>query len=199
VDREIEAPADYSLTAPGGWDGEPSLGGVWVAHAEVTSPRRVIIRDSATDISVVGSLFRADTDAATTPLRLSRDAAAALDLQQGEIAEISVTALRRAIAGPFDHVPSAEQDTTVTASEQPVSTLPKPFVQIGIFHVQSKANRVVDTLDDLNVPTQIKIGTLNDKPFWRVIAGPARSDETLDALTRTVREAGYSDAYAVTD
>ena len=38
---------------------------------------------------------------------------------------------------------------------------------------------------------------IGGKPFWRVVVGPAVSIDARGALTDTIREAGFSDAYAV--
>ena len=40
--REVEAPEVYQVTDSALWDGRPSLGGVWVAAADVTDPERVV-------------------------------------------------------------------------------------------------------------------------------------------------------------
>ena len=42
VERDVEAPGVFQVTEAGLWDGRPSLGGVWVAHPDVTEPERVI-------------------------------------------------------------------------------------------------------------------------------------------------------------
>tara|TARA_B110000908_G_scaffold167933_1_gene221808 strand:+ start:234 stop:746 length:513 start_codon:yes stop_codon:yes gene_type:complete len=47
IERDIEAPEIFSVTDGGLWDGRPSLGGVWVAHPDVTDPERVIIRNKS--------------------------------------------------------------------------------------------------------------------------------------------------------
>jgi cell division protein FtsN len=39
--------------------------------------------------------------------------------------------------------------------------------------------------------------TLNNKPFWRVIVGPATTTAELSAMLKTVTDAGFADAYAV--
>jgi cell division protein FtsN len=39
--------------------------------------------------------------------------------------------------------------------------------------------------------------TLNDKPFWRVIVGPAATTAEMAAMRKTVTAAGFADAYAV--
>ncbi len=95
VERDVEAPEVFQVTEPGLWDGRPSLGGVWVAHPEVTDPERVIIRNRTNGKSVVGALFRRERENPGPSLQVSSDAAEALGLLPGAPAELNVTALRR--------------------------------------------------------------------------------------------------------
>ena len=39
----------------------------------------------------------------------------------------------------------------------------------------------------------------NDKPFWRVVVGPARTAGERTGLLNQVKAAGFSDAYAVSN
>ena len=95
VDRDVEAPDDFQTTDKALWDGRPSLGGVWVAAANVSDPMRVIMRNPANGKFVIGALFRREADNPGPKLQISSDAADALGLMAGEPATISVTALRR--------------------------------------------------------------------------------------------------------
>ena len=95
VDRDVEAPDDFQITEKALWDGRPSLGGVWVAAANVQDPMRVIMRNPANGKFVIGALFRREADNPGPKLQISSDAADALGLVAGEPATITVTALRR--------------------------------------------------------------------------------------------------------
>ena len=95
VERDVEAPDVFSVTDKGLWDGRPSLGGVWVAHPDVTDPERVIIRNEANGKFVIGALFRRERDLPGPKLQISSDAAAALNILAGAPAPLNVTALRR--------------------------------------------------------------------------------------------------------
>jgi hypothetical protein len=96
VERDIEAPDVFQKTEAGLWDGRPSLGGVWVAHPDVTDPERVLIRNAANGETVIGALFRRERAQPGPRFQVSSDAAAALKLLAGAPTELSVTALRRA-------------------------------------------------------------------------------------------------------
>lgn len=95
VERDVEAPEIFQITEQGLWDGRPSLGGVWVAHPDVTDPERVIIRNTENGSFVIGALFRRERDNPGPALQVSSDAADALQLLAGAPVSLNVTALRR--------------------------------------------------------------------------------------------------------
>lgn len=123
VERDLEAPEVFQVTASGLWDGRPSLGGVWVAHPEVDDPERVIIRDTDSDNFVIGALFRREREVPGPPLQVSSDAAEALGLLAGQPRELEVTALRRQEVSetPEDEAPEdgeAETEAGLTAAAE---------------------------------------------------------------------------------
>lgn len=95
VERDVEAPEVFSVTDEGLWDGRPSLGGVWVAHPDVTEPERVIIRNQSNGKFVVGALFKRERDIPGPSLQISSDAAASLGILAGAPTNLNVTALRK--------------------------------------------------------------------------------------------------------
>lgn len=95
VERDVEAPEVFQVNEAGLWDGRPSLGGVWVAHPDVTDPERVIIRNTTNDKFVIGALFRRERDNPGPALQVSSDAAVELGLLAGAPTTLNVTALRR--------------------------------------------------------------------------------------------------------
>jgi len=115
VERDIEAPDAFQANDQGLWDGRPSLGGVWVAHPDVTEPERVIIRNQDNGKFVIGALFKRERENPGPKLQVSSDAAAALGMLAGAPDQLNVTALRR------QEVPIAGE-TVDTATE----TLPAP-------------------------------------------------------------------------
>lgn len=117
VERDVEAPEVFSATDEGLWDGRPSLGGVWVAHPDVTEPERVIIRNEANGKFVIGALFRKERDLPGPKLQISSDAAAALDILAGAPAPLNVTALRRQEA----EEPAGTEDTASVEAPAEVS------------------------------------------------------------------------------
>ena len=120
VERDVEAPEVFQASDQGLWDGRPSLGGVWVASADVKDPERVIIRNDANGKFVIGALFRRERDNPGPPLQVSSDAADALGMLAGAPAKLNVTALRR------DEEPAAPADAPVAAPGVAASIVPEP-------------------------------------------------------------------------
>ncbi len=179
--RDYERPDIFAVADTGGWDGRPSLGGVWVAHPDVTTPERVLIRNDETQSAVVGALFARDNTPQDPLLMVSSDAAAALEMTAGAPATLRVVALRDAPAGPAQ-----------TAS------LEKPFIQVGIFHVKSNATRTAQRLRDAGLLPGVLKQNPRGTPFWRVVVGPAESREARAMLLTVVQQSGFADAYPVT-
>lgn len=222
TEKDVEAPEVFEAQEAGLWDGRPSLGGVWVAHPDVTEPERVMIRNQANGQFVVGALFRREREIPGPRLQLSSDAAAALGVLAGAPVGLSVVALRKervAVTPPGPDASQTEQsaaeggpevtETTLDAVEAetapvlqsslPASSLDKPFVQVGIFSVEDNANRAAQQMQSAGMTPTVRAQETSGKAFWRVLVGPAKtSAERLDLLSK-IRGEGFSDAYAVTN
>lgn len=241
VERDVEAPEVFSAKEAGLWDGRPSLGGVWVAHPDVSDPERVIIRNQANGKFVIGALFRRERALPGPRLQVSSDAAAALSMLAGQPVELEVTALRREetpvepeVVEPAPAAVVADGSETVeTETLDPISSaaaaidaaeakpaaapapaskpaakpaaapakaskLTKPYLQIGIFSVQSNAENTAAQMRRAGMEPTIKPGESNGKKFWRVVVGPAASNSERASLLKKVKGTGFTDAYAVT-
>jgi cell division septation protein DedD len=108
VERDVESPDVFHVAEAGLWDGRPSLGGVWVAHPDVTDPERVIIRNTSNNKFVIGALFRRERDIPGPRLQASSDAAAALGMIAGAPVQLDVTALRREAVSEEPEIPVEE-------------------------------------------------------------------------------------------
>ena len=95
IEREVEAPEIFQSQESALWDGRPSLGGIWVAHPNVTDPQRVMIRNLDNGKFVIGALFRRERENPGPRLQVSSDAAAELGLLAGSPVQFSVVALKR--------------------------------------------------------------------------------------------------------
>lgn len=125
VERDVEAPDAFQVTEAGLWDGRPSLGGVWVAHPDVSEPERVIIRNQANGTFVIGALFRRERDNPGPSLQVSSDAADALEMLAGAPAQLQVTALRREeVADAPQATPTAEFEPPSDIAAAPIDATP---------------------------------------------------------------------------
>ena len=217
VERDVEAPHVVNISEAGLWDGRPSLGGIWVAHPDAKDPEKVIIRNPQNGKFVIGALFGREREFSGPSLQLSSDAADALGILAGQPTNVSVVALRRQSdpaetpeaekaenqvieesLDPIQQIAEAAIAAADTTTRKPKpSSLRKPYLQIGIFGVEENARSAVSSMSAKGLSASMSKLTLNNKPFWRVIAGPATTTAELSAMLKTVTDAGFADAYAV--
>ncbi|WP_227287789.1 SPOR domain-containing protein [Boseongicola sp. H5] len=79
------------------------------------------------------------------------------------------------------------------------SNLDRPYIQIGIFSVEANANNTAQALRTAGMVPTIYDQTSNERRFWRVVVGPARTRAERQQLLETVRGLGFQDAYFVTN
>ena len=112
-------------------------------------------------------------------------------------------------AQPLDDIVTTAANAIDASTAQPpaakptprpvVSTLNKPFIQIGIFNVEQNAKNTAEAMRQAGIIPQVLQGTSNDKTFWRVIVGPATSTSERAGLLKKVKSRGFNDAYYVTN
>ena len=93
--RDVERADIFSASELALWDGRPSLGGLWVAHPEVSDPERVRITNATNGQTVFGALFRRERNNPGPRIQLSSDAASALGILAGQPTELSIVAVRQ--------------------------------------------------------------------------------------------------------
>ncbi|AZV77302.1 SPOR domain-containing protein [Parasedimentitalea marina] len=116
-------------------------------------------------------------------------------------ADISQTTLDP-IAGAAAAIESATPPAPTAPAPQAaasISSLEKPFIQIGIFSVEANANGTAGQMRNAGMIPTVLAQSSNGKPFWRVVVGPAQSKSERSSLLKKVKAAGFSDAYAVTN
>lgn len=92
--RDVERPDIFETTEEALWDGRPSLGGIWVAHPDVTTPERAIVTNNTTNQRIAAALFRRERDNPGPRVQLSSDAAVALNILAGAPTEVTIIAVR---------------------------------------------------------------------------------------------------------
>ena len=206
---DVEAPEVFRVSEPGLWDGRPSLGGIWVAHPDVTDPERVRMVNQSNGQSVVGALFRRERDLPGPALQVSSDAAEALGMLAGAPVTLDVVAMRRIdppapeeasaapepVAGAVAPAAPEEIATTSLSSNSVSSGLRSPFVQLGIFGVEAHARDSAARLSDKGLP--VRLAQEPDQGAWRLVLGPAASAVEQSALLDQAVAEGFADAYLV--
>lgn len=132
----------------------------------------------------------------TAALETEEISESALDPIAGAAAAIDASAPDAAT--PEAETPVAAPQVAAAAPTRPrASSLGKPYIQIGIFSVQSNANRTADLMRSEGMVPTVFEQESNGKAFWRVVVGPASNSSERSTLLEKVKEAGFSDAYAV--
>lgn len=199
-------------------NGKFVIGALFRRERDIPGPRLQASSDAA---NALGMLAGAPVELNVTALRREtvENTPTSDDTQAEELAaleagtEVTETALdpiagaAAAIDAPAPTpvaAPAAAAATATAAAAAPApapkpisSSLDKPYVQIGIFSVEANANRTAGQMRNAGmVPTVLK-EEINDKPFWRVVVGPAQTKSERSALLSEVKSTGFSDAYLV--
>lgn len=188
-------------------NGQSVVGALFRRERESPGPKLQISSDAAQSL---GILAGDPTALNVTALRREdvADTSAAADLGAVEAAPgVTEAPLEPIISAEaaIDAVPPAPAaaptpaPTLEPAPAPPVSTLSRPFVQIGIFSVEANAERTAQQMRDAGLFPTIKRGDNNGAPFWRVVVGPIPERPERDSLLATIKGEGFPDAYAVTD
>ncbi|WP_163846455.1 SPOR domain-containing protein [Pseudooceanicola aestuarii] len=82
---------------------------------------------------------------------------------------------------------------------RPASSLEKPFIQLGIFSVEQNARNTATAMRQRGIVPLVRKQSSRGKDFYRVIVGPASSTTERAVLLKTIKQAGFADAYAVTN
>ena len=191
-----EKPEILNVSSAVIWDGDQTLGGIWVSHPDVETPERVLIKNISNGKSVVGAVFQQTKKMNPGSAIISSDAAKELNIVQNEQTKVQITAVR--IAQESSPNPETTETNQVRISSLETE-LSKSFIQVGIFGVQNNANKTRDQMLQLNVPVNIFDFEIKGKPYWRVVAGPAHSVDSRKNMLKSIKSAGFTDAYYVSN
>jgi len=178
------------------WDGDQTLGGNWISHPNVASPERVLIKNIANGKSIVGAVFQQTKKTKTGSALISSDAAKALNIAQNEKTKVQIVAVR----APESSDPPRVISESKKANNAPLEIIAsKPFIQVGIFGVQNNAKKTKDQMLNLNLPVNILDFQIKEKPYWRVVVGPASTSDSRKNMLKAIKSAGFTDAYYVSN
>ena len=191
-----EKPEILDLSASVIWDGEQTLGGNWISHRDVDSPERVLIKNISNGKSIVGAIFQQTKKMKTGPAVISSDAAKALNIAQNDQTKVQIIAVR---AAERTSITPTIAEPTKSDGASIGTKLSKPFIQVGIFGVENNANKTKDQMLQLDLPVNILDFQIKGKPYWRVVAGPASSSGSRRSMLKTIKSAGFTDAYFISN
>ncbi|MGF1444644.1 MAG: SPOR domain-containing protein [Pikeienuella sp.] len=112
----------------------------------------------------------------------------------------AVTTLARAEPAQADTVeatPDPEPTAPESQEETPASPLDRPFIQAGLFGVESNAERLVRLLQDAGFTAEGLRETYGGRELTRVRAGPFMTAAERDRALREIRRIGPNDALPV--
>lgn len=183
------------------------VGALFRREREIPGPRLQISSDAAEALGVLAgapaplsvvALRKEIVAVEPEPVETDQVAAPA----EVETAELDPIAGAAAVLAE-DGAEAASVATSAAPAPKPAprvaSGLTKPFLQIGIFSVESNAKRSADLLSGAGLLPTIKPGEKDGKPFWRVVVGPARDASERKILLDKIKDVGFTDAYAVTN
>jgi len=153
----------------------------------VTALRREAVEETPPE-TAVPEIEGLEDDAAPVAASAEVETQARDPIAGGAAAAIEATA-PAATPAPAPSQPAAPQR----------SALAKPYIQIGIFSVEANAKRTADQMRNAGIIPTVYEQSSNGKPFWRVVVGPAQSKGERSQLLKAVKDAGFGDAYAVTN
>jgi rare lipoprotein A len=187
-ERDVEAPEIFQKTESGLWDGRPSLGGVWVAHPDVTDPERVIIRNETNGKFVIGALFRRERDNPGPALQVSSDAAEELGMLAGSPATLNIVALRRE-AAPVAPPATTDFDAPVDVSATPLDADPIAGAAAAIAVAEAAAPVATPAPAPAPTPAAAPASSLA-KPFIQI--GIFSVEENANNTATSLRQDGMS-------
>ena len=201
-ENDVEAPEIFNAEGLAYWDGQSSLGGVWITHPNVNQATRVLIKDKYGGKSVIGAIFNRSGQDDEKRMLLSSEAAASLGVDANENRIITVIALRalktvKTIKNNSKMKSSEVDSLSLQNSENENIALSKPYIQVGIFSIEQNARNTAEVMHQLNIQPTVKEQTSRNKTFWRVIVGPAVDMNERSTLLQKVKAVGFGDAYAV--
>ena len=191
-----EKPQVLDITVSVMWDGSQTLGGNWVSHQDINSPERVLIKNTTNGKSVVGAVFQQTKNLNNGLAAISSDAAKALRVSKNNETNLQIVAIK-----VIENSKNNTDGTSTSVEKKPTSNakLTKPFIQIGIFGVENNAIKTGDQMSKLGLQTNTFDFKIKGKTYWRVVAGPATTVENKDSMLNTIKSAGFTDAYFVSN
>ncbi len=187
-------------SAAGGIDPIAAGAAAAIARAEGGKADGAKAADGAADAAAT-DLASADGAAAAKPCpfwRKKKCLAEQAALGAGVAPDEGMAVATGAVAAPgATPGAGAVEVSAIPATPAAAGTLTRPYVQIGIFSVESNAQRAVDQMKAAGMTATVRSDQSQGKKFWRVVIGPVASVAERDGIAARVKAIGYPDAYPV--
>lgn len=191
-------------------NGKFVVGALFRREREMPGPRLQVSSDAAIALDILAG---APVDLEVVALRKEQIPVAPPESQTDEstpsTSEADEDGSFDPIAAAGAAIESADPTPTETAasaaaapvieSTLPVSSLDRPYIQVGIFNREKNAQVAADQMRNANMTPSVLAQESNGKKFWRVIVGPATTASERTALQENIKAAGYTDAYPVSN
>jgi len=102
-------------------------------------------------------------------------------------------------AAQIKPAPRSKPATKPAPKPKPAPGLAKPFIQIGIFTVESNAQNTAASLRAKGVLPTVRAQENKGKKFWRVLIGPTTNKSERETLRKKAEDLGFGDAYYVSN
>lgn len=191
-----EKPEILDISTSVVWDGKQTLGGNWVSHPDINSPEKVLIKNTSNGKSVVGAIFQQTRNLNKGLAAISSDAAKTLSIAKNDETKLQIVAIK-----VIENFKENTNDTSKSLEKKSTSSsqLTKPFIQVGIFGVEKNAIKTEEQMSKLDLPVNTFAFKIKGKTYWRVVAGPTITFENRGNMLKTIKSAGFTDAYFVSN
>ena len=145
-----EKPEILDISASVVWDGKQTLGGNWVSHPDINSPKKVLIKNTSNGKSAVGAIFQQTRNLNKGLAAISSDAAKTLNISKNDETKLQLVAIKM-----IENSKDTADGTSRSVEKKPTSNakLTKPFIQVGIFGVENNAVKTGNQMSKLGLQT----------------------------------------------
>lgn len=191
-----EKPEILDISTSVVWDGKQTLGGNWVSHPDINSPEKVLIKNTSNGKSVVGAIFQQTRNLNKGLAAISSDAAKTLSIAKNDETKLQIVAIK-----VIENFKENTNDTSKSLEKKSTSSsqLTKPYIQVGLFGVEKNAIKTGEQMSKLDLPVNTFAFKIKEKTYWRVVAGPTITFENRGNMLKTIKSAGFTDAYFVSN
>jgi len=192
-------------------NGQFVIGALFRKERETPGPRLQVSSDAAASLGLLAGqptnldvvALRREETPETEPAAPLAEPVSAVPLAP----EVTEGALDPVVDGASAAIEASVTPPETTAEETPVdpapaptaSDLDRPYIQIGIFSVEQNAKNTATAMRQAGMLPTVKTQSSQGKTFWRVVVGPAQSEDERATLLKTIKGTGFNDAYAVSD